>query len=182
MKIYISLSNNITIDPDLPKEFVPEIWAIVRPIMARYPGIPLHISATHLDLEDMAFASGKGMVINLKYFHREGIDKWCKDWDGCVVDNTLWGIIAHEIGHYLVKVAEKRTNFQKFHDKLELLVSDNAYNASPYGQENVGEACAEAFVAYLKGSANIYPNHAHYRDIATKQAIELWTYINGFLK
>ena len=181
MKIYVSLSS-ITYDPDIPQEFLPEIEAIVNPIMARYRNIPLHISATYLDLEDMAFATGKGMVLNLKYFHREGIAKWCKEWGGCIVDNTLWGIIAHEIGHYLVKVAEKRTNFRKFHDKIESLVSDNAYNASPYGQENVGEACAEAFVAYIKGSANIYPNHAEHRNIATKQANELWAYINGILK
>ena len=185
MKIFISTSS-VTIDDDddypLDRSLRSHVLAACEAVAKKYR-VPVKIVVEYNpDMGSMAFAGNTGFVINTAHFTEEGLKKYQKEWDGAVVDTSLRGIVTHELGHYLIRVAERKVSFSKFHRNIESIVSDNAFNASAYAQEGSHEAYAEAFVAHFlyNDTTHAYPKGVN-RDRASAQVKSLWGYIDSVL-
>lgn len=175
-----SADSRCTFDAQVPLWCRQEVAAVVGQILDDYPMAgPVKVGAGEFgeDMGSLAFANNAGFTLNLSVFNENRLEAFAKEWEGSMVDASLEGIVTHEMGHFLVKKAACAMPFAVFHDHAQRLTADNAFNASPYGQENASEAQAEAFVACRRGGTHAYPA-GELRDKADRQANDLWAFID----
>lgn len=158
-------------------------------LSARYPslaGVRVRAGDWLEGSETLATKSKDAVILNASKWADEAfIAKYAKDWDGCLIDPSPGGVIAHECGHILDGQLLEKLGSRKYNNFLKKQGIDvqaiGNEQTTPYGMENSFEFMAESFAAY---HAQHGAPGAH-KDIAAAQlatANRLWTAIDKELK
>lgn len=164
-----------------------KIKSVLEDLSRKYPPLGDIKIRTHEGGDALAMNGGKGLdgrhsvsFDTALWSDPKFLAKNAKEWDGLVVDSSPEGTITHEIGHVLYQIIEARIGLKAAGKIVEdaFGVSDwrggasiGAEAASPYGQEDLREATAEAFVSHHLNRAS-HPGPL--ADVAIKTSHALW--------
>lgn len=130
--------------------------------LARLHRFPLLSSLRFTDGSDtlqgsntLATKSTSSIALNVADLMSGALDGFARDWDGMLADPSIYGVVIHEGGHVMNDHLMRKLGARKYNVFLEKHFvtphSISSEHTTPYGQENVYEAMAEAFVMYLRG-------------------------------
>jgi len=131
----------------------------------------------------LATKSIASISLNVDYMRSSALDSYERDWHGMKADPTPYGVVVHEGGHVMNDHLMRKLGTRKYNAFLEKHFQNpqsiSNEHTTPYGQENMYEAVAEAFVMYLQGHGPAGSAFAR-SQFETSQA--LWTEALGLLK
>jgi hypothetical protein len=144
-------------DLQLPKEIAIQIASAMNDLSIRIPSLSLvNINRADWIEESDVLATKSHNAIYLNKPRWCDVDFWQKyrkDWEGCIVDPTPYGVIIHEVGHILDGQLLGALGSKKYNVFIESYVNDlekiSSEYTSAYGQENIFEFMAESFSCYF---------------------------------
>lgn len=174
-----------TIDSDLKldTETHAQVQKTMGELASSYPslaGINVRRGGFLKGTDTLATKDKSSIALNPdKWENPASLKQWAKDWDGMVADPSVHGIIVHEAGHILDGQAMESLGVKKYNAVLKKHFIDPSSisneHTTPYGQEHVSEAVAEAFSLHNQNKSGVTGFDASQR--ATAKA--LW---NDLLK
>ena len=164
---------------DLPPEVHAQVTHALNDVAKLFPsvaGIGVKDGDWLRGSDTLATKSNNDLYLNTDLWTKPGFfAQYQKDWDGCVVDPSPYGVVVHELGHILAGQALAGLGPRAYNKVLKSAFGDiNAISNSettPYGMENVHEAVAEDFaqVVYGKPQGN---NDLYQKSYDT--SVNLW--------
>jgi hypothetical protein len=163
----------------LPAEITALITSAMDDLSVRIPSLALiNINRGDWIEESDVLATKSHNAIYLNESRWRDVNFWAnykKDWDGCMVDPTPYGVIVHEAGHILDGQLLNTLGSKKYNTFLKSYIDDpsniSGEYVSAYGQENIFEFMAESFSCYFfQRCAQPTP----FNDFQLENATRLW--------
>lgn len=131
-----------------------------------------------------ATKSNNSIIFNKEKLNEKGfISKLEKDWEGCRVDSSIYGVVVHEAGHVLDRQVLSDLGSKKYNKLIydHEASMNGEKQTTPYGMENHAEFMAESFAAHFqkKPPAGVHPDIG---KLIMTTANTLWDQLDKIVK